>query len=135
MPDFEKIVKDVMYGGLGAAATLMEKGGELAQNLVDKGRETMRNNQGTVDEIQQKLQEFCDALMNRGEIDVSKLTPEQRAELRHQLEEMDYPNGTEDEKTAEESGVTDDAEPVMPEADKPTEATYRQADDADGKAD
>ena len=90
MPDLEKFVKDVMYGGIGAAASLVEKGGDLARSLVEKGQETVRNSQDTADDIKRRLQEFCDGLMKRGEIDISKLTPEQRAELRHQLEEMDY---------------------------------------------
>ena len=90
MPDLEKFVKNVMYGGIGAAASLVEKGGDLARSLVEKGQETVRNSQDTADDIKRRLQEFCDGLMNRGEIDISKLTPEQRAELRHQLEEMDY---------------------------------------------
>ena len=87
MPDLEKFVKNVMYGGIGAAASLVEKGGDLARSLVEKGQETVRNSQDTADDIKRRLQEFCDGLMKRGEIDISKLTPEQRAELRHQLEE------------------------------------------------
>ena len=31
MPDLEKFVKNVMYGGIGAAASLVEKGGDLAR--------------------------------------------------------------------------------------------------------
>lgn len=38
MPDLEKFVKNVMYGGIGAAASLVEKGGDLARSLVEKGR-------------------------------------------------------------------------------------------------
>ena len=37
MPDLEKFVKNVMYGGIGAAASLVEKGGDLARSLVEKG--------------------------------------------------------------------------------------------------
>ena len=33
MPDLEKFVKNVMYGGIGAAASLVEKGGDLAGRL------------------------------------------------------------------------------------------------------
>lgn len=43
MPDLEKFVKNVMYGGIGAAASLVEKGGDLARSLVEKGQETVRN--------------------------------------------------------------------------------------------
>lgn len=135
MPDLEKFVKDVMYGGIGAAASLVEKGGDLARSLVEKGQETVRNSQGTADDIKRRLQEFCDGLMKRGEIDISKLTPEQRAELRHQLEEMDYQEiwgkespeaadtpTTEAPETPEAPEAPADPEPVNePEAPKETE--------------
>ena len=128
MPDLEKFVKNVMYGGIGAAASLVEKGGDLARSLVEKGQETVRNSQDTADDIKRRLQEFCDGLMKRGEIDISKLTPEQRAELRHQLEEMDYqdiwgketpeaPEAPADPEPAEEPEAPKETEPA--EADKP----------------
>ena len=80
----------LLYTSIGAAASLVEKGGDLARSLVEKGQETVRNSQDTADDSKRRLQEFCDGLMKRGEIDISKLTPEQRAELRQQREEMDY---------------------------------------------
>ena len=98
MPDLEKFVKNVMYGGIGAAASLVEKGGDLARSLVEK--------------------EFCDGLMKRGEIDISKLTPEQRAELRHQLEEMDYQDiwGKETPEAADAPTAEAPETPEAPEA-------------------
>ena len=51
MPDLEKFVKNVMYGGIGAAASLVEKGGDLARSLVEKGQETVRNSQDTADAL------------------------------------------------------------------------------------
>lgn len=111
MPDFEKIVKDVMYGGIGAAASLVEKGGDLARVLVEKGQETVRNNQPAADDIKRRLQEFCEGLLNRGELDISKLTAEQRAELRHQLEEMDYQDAQAAKAPAEEEKTADDEAP------------------------
>ena len=73
--------------------------------------------------------------MKRGEIDISKLTPEQRAELRHQLEEMDYqeiwgketPEAADapeaaDVETAEAPEAPADPEPVeTPEVPKETD--------------
>ncbi len=114
MPDLEKIVKDVMYGGIGAAASLVEKGGDLARTLVEKGQETVRNSQPAADDIKRRLQEFCDALLNRGELDISKLTPEQRAELRHQLEEMDYQEIYETSESDAEKEAAED-QPDAPE--------------------
>lgn len=120
MPDLEKFVKNVMYGGIGAAASLVEKGGDLARSLVEKGQETVRNSQDTADDIKRRLQEFCDGLMKRGEIDISKLTPEQRAELRHQLEEMDYQEIWGKETPEAADAPTAEA-PETPEAPKETE--------------
>lgn len=143
MPDLEKFVKDVMYGGIGAAASLVEKGGDLARSLVEKGQETVRNSQDTADDIKRRLQEFCDGLMKRGEIDISKLTPEQRAELRHQLEEMDYQEiwGKESPEAADAPEAADvetaeapaDPEPVetpeVPEETEPAEADKPELSD------
>lgn len=117
MPDLEKIVKDVMYGGIGAAASLVEKGGDLARTLVEKGQETVRNSQPAADDIKRRLQEFCDALLNRGELDISKLTPEQRAELRHQLEEMDYQDANAESEPDAEPEEADAAQPEATPSD------------------
>ena len=108
MPDLEKFVKNVMYGGIGAAASLVEKGGDLARSLVEKGQETVRNSQDTADDIKRRLQEFCDGLMKRGEIDISKLTPDQRAEP---VKEPEAPKETEPAE-ADKPELSDDAIPV-----------------------
>lgn len=96
MNELENIVKNVVYGGIGAAATLVEKGADLARTLVEKGQETVRNNQGTVDQIRntaedlkRRVREFCEKFMNEDVIDVSALTPEQRDALRRELDEQD----------------------------------------------
>ena len=133
MPDLEKFVKNVMYGGIGAAASLVEKGGDLARSLVEKGQETVRNSQDTADDIKRRLQEFCDGLMKRGEIDISKLTPEQRAELRHQLEEMDYQEiwGKETPEAADAPTAEAPETPEAPEAPAdPEPAEEPEAEDA-----
>ena len=56
--------------------------------------------------------------MKRGEIDISKLTPEQRAELRHQLEEMDYQEiwGKESPEAADAPTTEAPETPEAPEA-------------------
>lgn len=96
MNEIEKFVKDVVYGGIGAAATIVEKSGDIARSLVEKGQETVRNNQGTVDQIRdtaedlkRRVREFCEKFMNDNVIDASNLTPEQRDALRHELDEQD----------------------------------------------
>ena len=121
MSDLENIMKNVMYGGIGAAATLVEKTGEIARSLVEKGQETMRNNQDTVDQIKDKaedlkrrVKEFCERFMNDDVIDTSCLTPEQREALRRQLDEQDeMDRQAAQEVQAGEAPVSDDDVPVF----------------------
>ena len=87
MSELEKILKNVVLGGIGAAATLAEKGGEIAKSFVEKGEETVRQNQDVVDDLKQKAKSACDSM--RMTIDVASMTPEERAELRRQLDAMD----------------------------------------------
>ena len=96
MKELENLVKSVVYGGIGAAATLVEKGGDIARALVEKGQETVRANQDTVDQIKEtaedlknRVKAFCERFMNDDVIDASCLTPEQRAAVRRQLDEQD----------------------------------------------
>ena len=107
MNELENLVKSVVYGGIGAAATIVEKGGDIARALVEKGHETVKANQGTVDQIKEtakeaaediketaeeitgRLANFCDRLLKDGVIDVSCLNRQQRDAMRQQLDEQD----------------------------------------------
>ena len=96
MKELENLVKNVVYGGIGAAATLVEKGGDIARALVEKGQETVRANQdkvdqikGTAEDLKRRVKQFCERFMNDDVIDASCLTPEQREALRRQLDEQD----------------------------------------------
>ena len=144
MNELETLVKNVVYGGIGAAATLVEKGGDLARALVEKGQETVRANQDTVDQIKEtaedlkrRVKEFCERFMNEDVIDASCLTSEQREALRRQLDEQDEldrqaaeaceydePGCAEEAESAEapeeeEAPVSDDDVPVF-EPEQPT---------------
>ncbi len=138
MAGIDQILKDVLYGTVGAAASLIEKGsdvarlctekgGELARKWVEKGQEAVRSSQPAADDIKRCLQEFCDDLLKRGEIDISKLTPEQRSELRHQLEEMDCRAEREAAESqaptmdTPEETATDDGTPCTCESGAPDE--------------
>lgn len=152
MNELENIVKSVVYGGIGAAATLVEKGGDIARALVEKGQETVRANQDTVDQIRdtaedlkRRVIEFCEKFMNDDVIDASCLTREQRDELRRRLDEQDemddeaatacqYDTPAEDEpvgevepvaETTKETPVSDDDVPVF-EPEQPTYTTPDQ---------
>lgn len=96
MNEIENIVKNVVYGGIGAAAAIVEKGGQLARSLVEKGQETVQANQGTVDhlketaaDLKRRIQEFCEKFMSSSVPDASSLTREQRDELRRELDAQD----------------------------------------------
>ena len=154
MNELENIVKSVVYGGIGAAATLVEKGGDIARALVEKGQETVRANQDTVDQIREtaedlkrRVRQFCERFMDDNVIDASCLTREQRDELRRQLDEQDelddeaaaachYDVPAEDEPagevvpepaddTAEAAPISDDDVPVF----EPEQPTYTVPDE------
>ena len=88
MSDLEKTLKDMLYCGVGAAATVIEKGSELAQSLVEKGQKAVEDNRATGEELKRKVKEVYEEA-TRVEVDVTKMTAEQRAELRRQLDMMD----------------------------------------------
>lgn len=93
MKELEKMVKDVVHGGIGAVATALEVGGEIAKSFVEKGQEV-------VGSIKQAVDEACEAGKNDPGVDVRSLTKAQRAELRRRLDELD----------AEEAESTENAE-------------------------
>lgn len=62
MANIEQVLKDVVLGSVGAVATVVEKGGELARSLVEKGQETVRDNQETVENIRRKVRDVCEAV-------------------------------------------------------------------------
>ena len=138
MNELENLVKSVVYGDIGAAATLVEKGGDLARALVEKGQQTVRDNQATVDqiketaeELKQRVRRFCERFMNDDVIVASCLTPEQRAAVRQQLDEQDEIDRQAaeacryDAPTETAASVSDDAVPVF----EPEEPTYTAPDE------
>lgn len=138
MNELENLVKSVVYGGIGAAATLVEKGGDIARALVEKGQQTVRDNQATVDqiketaeELKQRVRRFCERFMNDDVIDASCLTPEQRAAVRQQLDEQDELDRQAaeaccyDAPAGTAAPVSDDDMPVF----APEEPTYTAPDE------
>ena len=86
MAELEKLLKDILYAAVGAVSTAVDKGSELVQELVQKGRQTMEENQETIDNVKQKVKDACDSLTR---IDVRALSEEEREDLREQLRELD----------------------------------------------
>lgn len=110
MSDLEKTLKDMLYGVVGAAATVAEQGGKLYNSLVEKGsqvcddlvakgQDAVNRNREYGEELKRKAKDAVEQLTTV-EIDVSQLTPEQRAELRRQMDAMDAADAL-DEKEAE----------------------------------
>lgn len=128
MNELENIVKSVVYGGIGAAATIVEKGGELARALVEKGQETLRANQDTVEDLKRRAREFCDKFVNEDTIDVTALSREQRDELRRQLKELEETDKACDCEDDCDCGETCSCEDAAGEDDTP-EVTYTAPDE------
>ena len=112
MSDLEKTLKDMLYGVVGAAATVAEQGGKLYNSLVEKGsqvcddlvakgQDAVNRNREYGEELKRKAKDTVEQLTTV-EIDVSQLTPEQRAELRRQMDAMDAA----DELEAKEAETT-----------------------------
>lgn len=138
MNELENLVKNVVYGGIGAAAALVEKGGELARTLVEKGQETIRANQDAVDQIKEgaedlkrRVIEFCEKFMNDDVIDTSCLTREQRDALRRQLDAQDAIDDAAEaaaevmDAPAQDAPLSDDDVPVF----EPEAPTYTAPDE------
>lgn len=129
MNELESIVKSVVYGGIGAAATIVEKGGDIARALVEKGQETVRANQGAVDQLRdtaedlkRRVREFCEKFMNEDVIDVSGLTAEQREALRRQLDEQDELDREAETACRYDEPAEAEDVPEAVEAEEPAEA-------------
>ena len=89
MNELLNLVKDVVYGAVGAVATVVEKSGDIAQACVEKGKETVEQGRATAEELKRKWQESCEASAQEEEIDVSAMTPEEREALRRKLDAAD----------------------------------------------
>lgn len=99
MSDMKNILRDMGYFGVGAAAVILETGGKAVKCLVKKGEATLRENQDTVDDLKRRARDLGEkakgafekaaARPEKPPVDASQLSPEERAELRRQLDEAD----------------------------------------------
>lgn len=95
--NLKHIIRDIGYFSVGAAAVLVDTGSKAAKALVKKGEQTLQDHQDAVDDLKRRAQAFCDKAKDRFTaaqneptgVDASQLTPEQRAELRRQLDKAD----------------------------------------------
>lgn len=118
MSDLEKVLKDVVYGGVGAVAAAIEVGSDLARTFVEKGQEAVRQGQERAEELKRAMKDACEEMDRDPMIDLSGLTRAQRDTLRRQLDEMD----------AQEDAAASPA----PEATEDGSATYEADTPEDG---
>ncbi len=133
MSDLKKFLKDAGYFGVGAAAVIVNAGSKAIKALVRKGEETLRDNQDTVDEIKRKAREFGDKVKDAAQkaaekpesapVDAASMTPEERAELRRQLDEADAQPVVPDAvyRTEEPAPAEEPADEEAPAEDEPKE--------------
>ena len=97
MSNLKHFLRDVGYFGVGAAAVIVEAGGKAVKALVTKGEKTLQDNQEAVDEFKRKARDLSERMKAAAEksvakaapVDAAAMTPEERAELRRQLDEAD----------------------------------------------
>ena len=141
MSSVKNFLRDVGYFGVGAAVLLAEAGSKAVNSLVRKGETTLRENQDAVDNLKRKARDLGSKVKTAAEkatrkpaapVDAASMTPEERAELRRQLDEADAaweaadscPDCSEDETCPDCEAPADPAEqadgPEMPaEEDDP----------------
>ena len=137
MSEIEKILKDVLYGSVGVVATAVEKTGELARNLVNKGADMVspektgayvKKGQDMLNAIGERfaaLKEQIVRSLNREETPAEEVP----AELEHAMDELDT---LETELEAVESRLTEETKsrdvPVI-DVEKATDAAGEKAEE------
>ena len=118
MDEIKNTLKKILAGGIGAVATAVEKGEEMARGFVEKGEETLRENQETIDSFKEK---FRGPLST--EVNVKGMTREERDALRKELDQADAEDDLLDADTAEaqEEFIATATEKIEDAADKAEE--------------
>ena len=99
MSELEKILKDVLYGSVGAVATVAEKTAEIARGLVKKGGEVMESSYDKTEELRDKGKQTLSAIGKqiseltdriRGTLKRGETEPEAATEqLKQEMEELE----------------------------------------------
>lgn len=79
-------LKKILLAGIGAAATSIEKSEEMVKDLVSKGELTIEQGKVMNQELKHKFQE---AEKHAKAVHVEKMSKEERAALKRQLEELE----------------------------------------------
>ena len=142
MSDMKRILRDIGYLGVGAAAVIIEAGAKAGKALIRKGEKTLRDNQDTVDDLKRKAKDFGDkmkASMEKAKpenppVDAAAMTPEEREALRRQLDEADAACTCEGSCNCEpitEPEAPEVEEPFVPDAVYHTDEPAPEGEDED----
>lgn len=83
-------LKKILLAGIGAAAVTAEKSQEVVRELVRKGELTMEQGKALNEELKHKAQAAADERRRASLLEeVEKLSPEDRAALKHKLEQLE----------------------------------------------
>lgn len=111
MADLTKGIKNIVLGGIGAAAITAEKAGEAAEILVEKGAKTVEQGKAANEELKRNVQEKLKNVKFPSKPTVSvddlaemiaKLSPEDKEALKAKLEEKEAGSEEAVEETKEE---------------------------------
>ncbi len=111
MADLTKGIKNIVLGGIGAAAITAEKAGEAAEILVEKGAKTVEQGKAVNEELKRNVQEKLKNVKFPSKAEVSvddlaemiaKLSPEEKEELKAKVEEKENDAEEAVEETTEE---------------------------------
>ena len=89
-------LKKVLLAGIGAVAVTGEKSKELLDEMAKKGELTVDQGKALNEELKHRVKKTPSA-SNAG-MDVEQMTPDERAELKRKLEELDKQDGEKAEK-------------------------------------
>lgn len=101
--DLEKDLKNIFLAGVGAVALTAEKSEALVKELVKKGELTVEQGKALNEELRHKFHETVEETKAAftPKPDVSRMTKEERDELRRKLDELDQEEQHDGEKPAE----------------------------------
>ena len=87
-------LKKILLAGIGAVAVTAEKGEEIVKELVKKGEITLEQGKVLNEELKHKVK-AQPAPAEKTSLNVEKLSPEEREELKRKLEELEKRKGEE----------------------------------------
>lgn len=96
LSDLGNDLKNILLAGIGAVAVTAEKADEVIKELVKKGEITLEQGKALNEELKHRVKK-TPSTSNAG-MDVEQMTPDERAELKRKLEELDKQDGEKAEK-------------------------------------